>query len=137
MSHDWPSAEEAVAVRRCAPARSRRAFRRVVDGFAIFASVRSRCRSLMKSITSESRLSDLSPDAEIVAKGFGLKDPGEVEDVLRDVADALDPRNLREALEGASLEDLVEARDEVRAVLELLNAGTVKLQIQPDILSCS
>jgi hypothetical protein len=83
------------------------------------------------------RLSDLCPDAEIVAKGFGLKDPGEVEDVLRDVADALDPRNLREALEGASLEDLVEARDEVRAVLELLNAGTVKLQIQPDILSCS
>ena len=43
-------------VRRGIPARSKWAFRRVVDGVASFDSVHSRWRSLMKSIVAESRL---------------------------------------------------------------------------------
>jgi hypothetical protein len=62
-------------------------------------------------------------DAEIVAKGLGLEDPNEVGDLLANVSGALSPRKLREALEGASTEDLAEAKDEVRAALELVDAA--------------
>jgi RHS repeat-associated protein len=62
ISHGPVSTEEPGVVRRGVPARSKRAFRGVVNGFATFASMRSRCRSLMKSMTSESRLfSTISP----------------------------------------------------------------------------
>ena len=56
LGHRPSSADAAVEVRRGTPARSRRAFRKVVVGLAIAASARARCRVLMISSVSESRL---------------------------------------------------------------------------------
>ncbi len=54
--HGRVSADDRGATRRGVPARSSRASRRVVAGFATFASVRSRCCAMMKSSAAESRL---------------------------------------------------------------------------------
>ena len=56
VSHGPVSAEEPVGIRRGVPARSRRASRRVVAGFATFASVRSRCCPWIQFRAAESRL---------------------------------------------------------------------------------
>jgi hypothetical protein len=58
-------------------------------------------------------------DADAVALGLGLPDSDGLEEQLRTTSPAYDPRRLREVLEASSLQDLEEARDEVRAVFEL------------------
>jgi hypothetical protein len=60
---------------------------------------------------------EVATAADVMADGYGLEDTSDVMRVLRMISQALDPRRLAASLETASLEDLADARDEIREAL--------------------
>jgi hypothetical protein len=65
---------------------------------------------------------EVAAAADVVADGYGLEDASDVMRVLRMMSQALDPRSLAAALETATLEDLANARDEIREALSQVRA---------------
>ena len=69
LAHRPSSADASVAVRRGTPARSRRAFRKVVVGVAIVAAARARCRVLIYRKFKNSFPGALRPESGMVGRG--------------------------------------------------------------------
>ncbi len=95
----------------------------------------------LETITGTYPEFDDEADAKIVAKGLGFANPKDAEPALRSNVSVLEPWRLREVLDSTSMENLAQARDEMRAVLRwvdgvnLLAAAAMGRDLDPRLLA--